>query len=128
MGNYNAHRGVKHVHLEDTMYILANWPLLRLCDIRNIAATESVITESPARLAHMKTLTLDGVAAPVILGALIAPILATVALTVVNYPGPMDEEHLDMCLCLLSESLETLQIYNTQGICQAPRFSFAVTA
>jgi hypothetical protein len=152
MGDFDAYRGVEHVHLEDAMYILANCPLLRLCDIHNIAAAESVITESPARLAHMKTLTLDGVAAPVvhILDALIAPILATVALTVVNYLGPvftafvtwlqcalrnlmlhcmqLDEEHLNACLCLLSESLETLQIYNMQGICQAPRFGFAVTA
>ncbi|KAJ7818166.1 hypothetical protein B0H14DRAFT_2601468 [Mycena olivaceomarginata] len=114
MGDFDAHRGVEHVHLEDAM----------LCDIRNLAAAESGITESPARLAHIKTLTLDGVAAPVahILGALIAPILATVALTV------MDEEHLDACLRLLSEFLETLQIYNTQGIRRAPRFGFAVTA
>jgi hypothetical protein len=40
----------------------------------------------------------------------------------------MDEEHLDACLRLLSESLETLQIYNTQGIRRAPRFGFTVTA
>ncbi|KAF7347116.1 hypothetical protein MVEN_01465800 [Mycena venus] len=152
MGDLDAHRGVEHVRLEDAMYVLANCPRLRLCDMRNIAAAESVITESPARLAHLKTLTLDGPAAPVahILSALIAPILETVALTVADYPGAaftafvtrsqcallsltlhcmhMNEEHLEACLRLLSDSLETLQIYNTQGFRRAPRFGFAVTA